>query len=370
MAEPWNCQVCWEHYDDPGEAAYNNYGYPTCPACGELEDVVQVEPEVCMTNRMRTLDGKLWQALPGEVGSPALYKEVRLDLCNCGGATCENDRSVYLCKGCSRWVPWCYGGADDLPEHCDDCWAEAHEKKDEEMAKKKREKACVTIDQKEHIQVTVDRDTQEALELRVGGSSTRLKKPVTKRLIDVLYRGTLHGLEETAGAGEVPMKRLRALANPSRDSVYAKMARELITHRGVEAALKKVRESRRPLNINEQIARDMDEEILKGFPSSNLKARLECPECGSEKVSHVEAATSWSSQCLACAHVWGSSAYTRCGDKPWETPDWVKQKVEAETLGNHTKAELIEMLTETQPLTRIEIETETEAPRFYWNIYR
>lgn len=29
----------------------------------------------------------------------------------------------YTCPGCLRFVPWCYGAADDAPELCDECWA-------------------------------------------------------------------------------------------------------------------------------------------------------------------------------------------------------------------------------------------------------
>lgn len=29
----------------------------------------------------------------------------------------------FVCIGCDRSVPWCYGAADDMPLHCDDCWA-------------------------------------------------------------------------------------------------------------------------------------------------------------------------------------------------------------------------------------------------------
>ena len=32
---------------------------------------------------------------------------------------------LYRCPGCRRLVPWCLGAADDKPELCDDCWAEA-----------------------------------------------------------------------------------------------------------------------------------------------------------------------------------------------------------------------------------------------------
>lgn len=35
---------------------------------------------------------------------------------------------VYACPGCKRLVPWCFGAADDMPDHCDDCWSVAHVK--------------------------------------------------------------------------------------------------------------------------------------------------------------------------------------------------------------------------------------------------
>lgn len=47
--------------------------------------------------------------------------------CLCGGDVCEGteDRpgKRYVCKGCDRSVLWCFGGDDNLPFHCDDCWA-------------------------------------------------------------------------------------------------------------------------------------------------------------------------------------------------------------------------------------------------------
>lgn len=33
---------------------------------------------------------------------------------------------LYRCEGCDRLVPWSNGAADDMPDHCDDCWAQAH----------------------------------------------------------------------------------------------------------------------------------------------------------------------------------------------------------------------------------------------------
>ena len=48
--------------------------------------------------------------------------------CRCGGDICGLNRDGtarkvrYKCRGCRRWVPWCFGAADNLPHHCDDCW--------------------------------------------------------------------------------------------------------------------------------------------------------------------------------------------------------------------------------------------------------
>jgi hypothetical protein len=36
-----------------------------------------------------------------------------------------------------------------------------------------------------------------------------------------------------------------------------------------------------------------------------------CPSCQSERVSVIITPESWSGQCLACAHVFGTTAYTR-----------------------------------------------------------
>jgi hypothetical protein len=44
--------------------------------------------------------------------------------CN-GDAGCERCRR-YKCAGCQRWRPWSDGAADDMPDHCDACWAKAH----------------------------------------------------------------------------------------------------------------------------------------------------------------------------------------------------------------------------------------------------
>lgn len=53
-------------------------------------------------------------------------------MCTCGYCLSKDGKRIlrtYSCAGCARRVPWCYGGggdADDMPEHCDDCWLEAH----------------------------------------------------------------------------------------------------------------------------------------------------------------------------------------------------------------------------------------------------
>jgi hypothetical protein len=51
--------------------------------------------------------------------------------CTCGGSICQDKHGApavrrYRCVGCKRLVPWCFGAADDMPSHCDNCWAEAH----------------------------------------------------------------------------------------------------------------------------------------------------------------------------------------------------------------------------------------------------
>lgn len=37
----------------------------------------------------------------------------------CGG--------TFDCTCCGRECGWCFGAADDLPDYCDDCWAEHHQ---------------------------------------------------------------------------------------------------------------------------------------------------------------------------------------------------------------------------------------------------
>jgi hypothetical protein len=41
----------------------------------------------------------------------------------CGG--------TYVCTGCERKVGWCFGAADNMPELCDECWAEVTQKREE-----------------------------------------------------------------------------------------------------------------------------------------------------------------------------------------------------------------------------------------------
>ncbi len=39
------------------------------------------------------------------------------------------DAMEFVCRGCGRFVcGWCEGGSDDMPDHCDKCWAKAHPK--------------------------------------------------------------------------------------------------------------------------------------------------------------------------------------------------------------------------------------------------
>lgn len=36
-------------------------------------------------------------------------------------------KMAFVCKGCKRYVcGWCEGGSDDLPNHCDKCWADTY----------------------------------------------------------------------------------------------------------------------------------------------------------------------------------------------------------------------------------------------------
>lgn len=60
------------------------------------------------------------------------------ELCNyCGeqpialqfNHTCES--CVYTCAGCGLITPYESGAADDMPDHCDTCWANAHRNKED-----------------------------------------------------------------------------------------------------------------------------------------------------------------------------------------------------------------------------------------------
>jgi len=38
----------------------------------------------------------------------------------------HGETESYRCKRCRRRCCWCFGAADDLPDHCDDCWAKVN----------------------------------------------------------------------------------------------------------------------------------------------------------------------------------------------------------------------------------------------------
>ena len=39
----------------------------------------------------------------------------------------STDQTLWQCIGCKRWFhPSCSGASDDMPDHCDDCFSEAH----------------------------------------------------------------------------------------------------------------------------------------------------------------------------------------------------------------------------------------------------
>ncbi len=40
------------------------------------------------------------------------------------GYTCKE--CVYTCEGCHKVTPYESGGADDMPQHCDECWNAEH----------------------------------------------------------------------------------------------------------------------------------------------------------------------------------------------------------------------------------------------------
>lgn len=39
--------------------------------------------------------------------------------CICG--TCQAEENYYVCAGCQRTAPWCFGGGDKYYDYCDDC---------------------------------------------------------------------------------------------------------------------------------------------------------------------------------------------------------------------------------------------------------
>lgn len=46
--------------------------------------------------------------------------------CNCGGVACDGE--TFDCMTCGRKTPNCRGAADNMPDSCDECWAEANKK--------------------------------------------------------------------------------------------------------------------------------------------------------------------------------------------------------------------------------------------------
>jgi hypothetical protein len=51
--------------------------------------------------------------------------ETRTQTIHVGG--CEGScGGWYFCAGCFQVVGWCNGAGDDMPDHCDDCWAAFH----------------------------------------------------------------------------------------------------------------------------------------------------------------------------------------------------------------------------------------------------
>lgn len=57
-------------------------------------------------------------------GCPTCIAEAHhYDCCDkeCGGA--------WVCPGCERLVGYCMGCADELPDHCDDCWHDVQKAK-------------------------------------------------------------------------------------------------------------------------------------------------------------------------------------------------------------------------------------------------
>lgn len=38
----------------------------------------------------------------------------------------QKQESAFRCRGCNRYLPSSFGCGDDMPDHCDDCWAKSH----------------------------------------------------------------------------------------------------------------------------------------------------------------------------------------------------------------------------------------------------
>lgn len=63
----------------------------------------------------------------GEAWARAARATSRCPDCNRHAVRSECVRCErFRCAGCHRWFSWDFGAADDMPEHCDHCWAEAH----------------------------------------------------------------------------------------------------------------------------------------------------------------------------------------------------------------------------------------------------
>lgn len=53
--------------------------------------------------------------------------------CTCG--ECEKEGNYYLCKGCNRLAPYCFGAADKYFDYCDDCAVELMKDDEEKILK-------------------------------------------------------------------------------------------------------------------------------------------------------------------------------------------------------------------------------------------
>lgn len=38
----------------------------------------------------------------------------------------DEREKTFMCHGCKQKTPWSKGCDDEMPHHCDDCWAKAH----------------------------------------------------------------------------------------------------------------------------------------------------------------------------------------------------------------------------------------------------